>query len=132
MKPNSSLHSAALRLAPCISKNRNARTRITAILSLALGCVALLALSGCAGTGKTGGKGKQALVCPQCKMVAVTFNRPYVGSGSRFSFPGPVTTYQDTCPGCQGAIQTFIKGGKLRHKCSVCKESPFTCPVVHP
>ncbi len=43
-----------------------------------------------------------------------------------------MTTYEDTCPGCQGAIKTFFKEGKLKHKCSVCKESPFTCPVIHP
>ena len=91
--------------------------------------------SGCAGTTETGGKGKQALVCPQCKMVAMTVNRPYFGWSGHGYYNGsniPITTYRDTCPGCQGAITTLFKEGKLKHKCSVCKESPFTCPLPHP
>lgn len=132
MKTNSSLHSAALQPAPCGSRNRNTKNRITAVLALALGCVMLLALGGCASTNKTGGKGKQALVCPQCKMVAMTVYRPYVGNSSRFSSPGTTTVYDDKCPGCQGAIVTLFKEGKLKHKCSICKETPFTCPVFHP
>ena len=103
-------------------------------LSIALAGAGLLALSGCASTNDTGGKGKQALVCPQCKMVAVTVDRPYFPSGGRYSGyrGGPTTFYDDTCPGCQGAITTLFKEGKLKHKCSVCKETPFTCPVFHP
>lgn len=115
MKPNPTLHAAAL--------------------SIALAGAGLLAFSGCASTNETGGKGKQALVCPQCKMVAVTVDRPYSGGANRGaygSYGGKRTVYNDTCPGCQGAIQTFFKEGKLKHKCSVCKESPFTCPVFHP
>ena len=105
---------------------------------LALAGAALLALSGCASTNETGGKGKQALVCPQCKMVAVTVNRPdSAGDGDD---PGPYgfgygrtqTDYNHTCPNCQGAMTTLLKEGKLKHKCSVCKDSPFTCPVFHP
>ncbi len=111
MKPNSRLHAT--------------------ILSIALAGVGLLALSGCAGTKETGGQRKQALVCPQCKMVAVTVNRPYSGTG-RGHYGGTQTVYNDTCPGCQGALTTFFKEGKLKHKCSVCKESPFTCPLSHP
>ena len=106
---------------------------------LALSGAALLALSGCASTNETGGKGKQALVCPQCKMVAVTVNRPYFPAYGRHGFGsgigyygGTQTFYEDKCPGCQGAITTLFKEGKLKHKCSVCKDSPFTCPVFHP
>ena len=101
----------------------------------ALAGTALLAFAGCASTNKTGGKGKQALVCPQCKMVAVTVNRPYFGWHGRGYYAGsniPTTTYRDTCPNCQGAMTTLLKEGKLKHKCSVCKDSPFTCPVFHP
>ena len=103
-------------------------------LPLLLATAGLLALSGCAGTNDTGGKGKQALVCPQCKMVAVTVERPVFRSGGRFGGygSGATTIYEDTCPGCQGAIETFFKEGKLKHKCSVCKETPFICPVFHP
>ena len=94
------------------------------MLSIALAGVGLFALSGCAGTNQTGSKSKQALVCPQCKMVAemVDFHDD--------SGPSPVDSH--TCPNCQGAMTTLLKEGKLKHKCSVCKDSPFTCPVFHP
>ena len=101
-------------------------------LSIAFAGAGLLVLSGCASTNETGGKGKHALVCPQCKMVAVTVNRPYFGGWRHRGYSGPTTFYRDTCPGCQGAIETFFKEGKLKHKCSICKEAPFTCPVFHP
>lgn len=112
MKPNSSLRAV--------------------FLSLALAGAGLLALSGCASTNETGGKGKRALVCPQCKMVAVTRGVPYFGHGRFAGYRGTTEVYMDTCPGCQGAIETLFKEGKLKHKCSVCKASPFTCPVFHP
>ena len=107
-------------------------------LSLLLAIAGLLALSGCASTNETSGKGKHALVCPQCKMVAVTVQAPpYFGYGGRHGFgpaasSRPITTYEDTCPGCQGVLETFFREGKWKHKCSVCKDSPFTCPVFHP
>src|SRR6516165_3252694 len=63
--------------------------------------------------------------CPECKMVPVT--NPYRwGRSSRHQ------VYVDQCPGCQGAIVTLLKEGKLQHKCSICKEKPFNCPVFHP
>ncbi len=94
------------------------------MLSIALAAVGLLALSGCASTNKTAAKSKQALVCPQCKMVAemVDFHDDN----------GPSLVESHTCPNCQGAMTTLLKEGKLKHKCSVCKDSPFTCPVFHP
>ena len=68
---------------------------------------------------------QEALVCPECRMVAVT--NPYRwGRSSRHQ------VYVDRCPGCQGAIVTLFKEGKLQHKCSICKEKPFNCPVFHP
>lgn len=138
MKSNSPLHEAALRPVQCESNKRNAKSRITAITSLA--GAALLALTGCASTNQTGSKGKQALVCPQCKMVQTEV---YLPAGPSFSRAGvsayglageryPRTVSEHQCPGCQGAITTLFKEGKLKHKCSVCKESPFTCPVFHP
>ena len=107
---------------------------LTTPASLAFAVAALLAFCGCASTNESGGKRKQALVCPQCKMVAVTVNRPYYGGGrgTLYGYGGTQTVYNDTCPGCQGAITTLFKEGKLKHKCSVCKDSPFTCPVFHP
>jgi len=108
-------------------------------LAATLAFTALLSLSGCAGTNETAVKGKHALVCPQCKMVAVAkVDSPYVGGGGRGGYgygPGynrTRTVYEDSCPGCRGAITTFFSEGKWKHKCSVCKESPFTCPVFHP
>ena len=50
-----------------------------AALSVLLAGAGILALGGCATTKGIAGKGKQALVCPQCKMVAVTVSRPYLG-----------------------------------------------------
>ena len=110
------------------------------MLSIALAGVGLLALSGCAGTNETGGKGKQALVCPQCKTVQT---QAYLPAGPSFSRAGvsayglageryPITVSRHQCPGCQGAIQTLFNEGKWKHTCSVCKESPFTCAVIHP
>jgi hypothetical protein len=92
--------------------------------SIALAGTALLAFSGCASTSASTGKGKHALVCPQCKMVEIPGDPEYQSQ--------PTTLYRDTCRGCQGALTTFFKEGKWKHKCSVCKDSPFTCPVYHP
>ena len=96
----------------------------------ALAGTALLAFADCASTNETGGKGKHALVCPQCKMVAMTVNRPPSGGAGRYA--GTQTVYHDTCPNCQGAMETLFKEGKFKHKCSICKDSPYTCPVFHP
>lgn len=109
-------------------------------LPLALGCVALLALSGCASTNETGGKSRQALVCPQCKIVQVVKYAPagpsFTQSGvSAYGLAGerfPRTSQEHQCPACQGVLKTFFREGQWKHKCSVCKDSPFTCPVIHP
>ena len=29
-------------------------------------------------------------------------------------------------------MTTFFREGKFQHKCSICKEFLFTCPVIHP
>ena len=94
------------------------------VAALSLVILAAFAFSGCVSTNKTAGKSKRALVCPQCKMVAemVDFHDD--------NGPSPVDSH--TCPNCQGAMTTLFKEGKLKHKCSVCKDSPFTCPVFHP
>lgn len=91
-----------------------------------------LSFGGCATS--DGAKGKEsALVCPQCKMVAVDTMRPDWGFGrnTRLGWV-PAKVYEDQCPGCQGVIETLFKEGKWKHKCSICKDSPYTCPVVHP
>ena len=49
---------------------------------------------------------QEALVCPECRMVAVT--NPYRwGRSSRHQ------VYVDQCPGCQGAVVTLLKGKRL-------------------
>jgi hypothetical protein len=89
----------------------------------------------------------EAIVCPQCKMVAVASYQPryfgFYSPGRRHHYPGwssyhwggypyRQAVYEDECPGCQGAIVTLFREGKLKHKCSVCSEKPFKCPVFHP
>lgn len=112
--------------------------KIKSILTTTLAVTALagiLASGGCASINETGGKGRQALVCPQCKMVAVNRPHSYFSGGGRGTYPGyggPQTVYKHTCPGCQGALETLFKEGKLKHKCSLCKDSPYTCPIFHP
>jgi hypothetical protein len=94
-------------------------------------------------------QGSESIVCPQCKMVAVATFPPYqshawvFASPSANFYPGwssfgwgglsnPQKAYEDKCPGCHGAITTFAREGKLKHKCSICSEKPFKCPVFHP
>ena len=95
---------------------------------------AAVTLSGCVTPQATKDK-QRALVCPQCKMVAVRTIQPSFGNSARAGWAGvprPTTVYEDQCPGCQGAIETFFREGKWKHKCSVCKNTPYTCPVFHP
>lgn len=108
----------------------------------------ILALGGCASTRQTARKDWPVLVCPECRMVAETPPRPYFpgydynDSAVRFGGPGgrgtygdyrrTQTVYKDICPGCQGVIETLFKEGRWKHTCSVCKDTPFTCPIFHP
>gem|GEM_PF-824462 len=126
MKSHSPSNAASLRLSPSGFRSPHGALRV-----IALACTGFLALGGCASINETGGKGRQALVCPQCKMVTVTVDRSYYGTGP-FGYRGPARVYQDTCPSCQGLIETLFKEGRLKHKCSICKGSPFTCPIAHP
>jgi hypothetical protein len=123
---------------------------------VALTLPATLSLSGCATSNDSAaGKRREATICPQCKMVAVTPPQPVgpgIAYGPGFSGFGPdyrwgglgtgfgwttgpfgyATAYEDTCPGCKGVLKTFFTEGKWKHKCSVCEQKPFTCPVSHP
>jgi hypothetical protein len=104
--------------------------RTTALAAFTLGTT--LAVTGCATT-EGANKKEKALVCPQCKMVAVQTVQPAANAQAGWSGRlQPTTVYRDQCPGCQGAIETFFREGKWKHKCSVCKDSPYTCPVFHP
>lgn len=120
-------------------KNRliNVRVLFGWVVQAILAMTVIALVAGCATTNRRSTEG--ALVCPQCKMVAVkTSNQPggyYPGLPSGRWQAGPVsptTTYEHRCPNCQGALSTLIREGKLKHKCSVCQEAPFTCPVFHP
>lgn len=122
-------------------QSTNQMTRLRTIASwvsggtLALAAVAVVA--SCAMPREA--KKHEALVCPQCRMVEV--RNAFVRHHGRYpGFPhrtasGAIyrgTTYEHRCDGCQGVLTTFVREGKLQHNCSICKETPFTCPVVHP
>ena len=102
-------------------------------LMITLAGAAFLVLTACANTNGTADKSGQALVCPECKMVIVTVQRQYYPRGPRFAgYPESVTIHQDKCPACGGATEFLFKDGKLKHRCSICNDSPFTCPIFHP
>lgn len=88
-------------------------------------------------------------------MVAVTVPSPifpssiyggaFTGFGTRYGWDGLTngfvwgtgrgdyaTVYEDKCPGCSGVLKTFLTEGKWKHKCSLCAQRPFTCPVMRP
>ncbi|MEO5718072.1 MAG: hypothetical protein ABIR29_05815 [Chthoniobacterales bacterium] len=88
-------------------------------LPLAVG----LLLHGCA-TPTASSKSNQALVCPQCKMVETDYYEEESGLQS--------TALAHQCPGCQGVLMSLLHKGKWEHKCSICAERAFVCPVVHP
>lgn len=91
---------------------------------IAFGAVLAL-VTGCA----TSQPAKQALVCPQCKVVTV--DRPPMLHSPDDYQPVREQIEEHSCPGCQGAMTTFFKEGKWQHKCSVCAETPFSCPISH-
>ena len=107
------------------------KSHSSALFALASG--SLLALSRCAGIDGRNNK-QRALVCPQCNMVGVAVEQPYYVGGrpSWFGRGSPAVVYRDECPNCQGALETFFREGKWKHKCSVCKDTPYTCPILHP
>ena len=97
---------------------------------LALGVVGLvvaLTLGSCATNSQN------ALVCPECKTVAVPIDEPYyVGDRASWFGRSSAKVYKHECPNCRGAIKTFARNGRWMHKCSACDRSSFTCPVIHP
>ena len=115
-----------------LGKRTNAVCRGVALTAFLLAVAVGFGLSGCASNGTV--DAKQAIVCPKCKMVAVPIDEPYyVGDRpSWFGRGSPAVVYKDLCQNCHGSIETFAREGQWKHKCSACKESPFTCPVVHP
>jgi len=98
--------------------------------SLLAGASALFLLAGCATERPT----EQALVCPQCKEVTIEHFPKAISPDEEISYPHANeywTQIEHVCPGCQGALTTLFKEGKWQHKCSICEQSPFSCPVSH-
>jgi phage FluMu protein Com len=113
----------------------NIKTLVTAASLL----LAVSLFQGCA-TSASFGEAKTAVVCPQCKMVETV---TYLPAGPSFSRAGvsaygvadlgyPTSVHKHTCPGCQGMLTSFAREGKWQHKCSICKQHAFSCPVLHP
>lgn len=110
----------------------NPLRRGVAMIAFLLAVAAGFGFSGCVASGTA--NAKQAIVCPECKMVGVPIDEPYyVGvRPSWFGRGSSAVVYKDLCPNCHGSLETFAREGQWKHKCSICKESPFSCPVVHP
>ncbi len=96
--------------------------------------VTLVSFEGCADSPQIAGKAREAIVCPQCKTVAVPIDEPYyVGDrASWFGRGSAAVVYRHSCPRCRGSMQSFAREGRWAHECSICKASPYTCPVFHP
>ena len=94
-----------------------------------LGTAVALSVIGCATTKPA----REVLVCPQCKIVTVTRTVAVIpdSEGNLPPEDQEVTETQHSCPGCQGAIATLLKEGKFHHKCSICEQEAFTCPISH-
>ncbi len=98
-------------------------------LAFFIGTAVVLVAAGCATTKST----SQALVCPQCKVLSVTNTITVFDESESNLSPHDkeIIETSHSCPGCQGALTTFFKEGKLKHKCSICEQAPFSCPVAH-
>ena len=86
--------------------------------------------SGCA----TSRSAQQARVCPQCKEVTLERLPGIYSPDEAVSYAfwdQERTTTEHSCPGCQGALITLFKEGKLRHRCSICEQASFSCPRSH-
>ncbi|GAA5483953.1 hypothetical protein [Haloferula sargassicola] len=102
----------------------------TLILSTAIVGTIVGSLSSCA---LAPGEQQQASACPGCKTVLEE-----VAGAPDPSYSNPQGTYpsryykRHTCPGCQGALTTLFKEGRLEHYCSNCQSQGTSCPAIHP
>lgn len=96
-------------------------------LSIIVGGAVMTLANGCATAPANG----HALVCPQCKEVTITRTVTVFDESEAHFSPQDkeVTETSHSCPGCQGALVTFFKEGKLRHECSICEQTPFSCSI---
>lgn len=83
---------------------------------------------------------ERAVVCPKCKTVETvawlsagpSFTRPGISAyGVNGLYPSP-SVRKHECPRCQGAFTTLARHGKWEHRCSICREGAFSCPIIHP
>ena len=92
-------------------------------------------LSGCASTFRSENSGmsdgQAATACPQCKSVLVQPSESYYMQWAEEGYTEPAQLEHE-CPGCQGALTTLFKEGKLEHKCSVCESGPYSCELFGP
>lgn len=70
--------------------------------------------------------GSNASVCPDCETVLIE-DRTFADETNQ-----AIYRTSHYCPGCQGALVTLFKDGKLEHRCSICTAKGFSCPTTHP
>jgi len=69
-----------------------------------------------------------AVACAECRSVLLG---PFP-SGGDWRDENPATVTRHECPGCRGVLTSTADEYTLRHECSVCKETPFSCQVAQP
>ena len=89
-------------------------------------------LSGCASSTRPEkssiSEGQAATACPQCKSVWVQSSESYYMEWAEEGYQEPARLEHE-CPGCKGALTSFLQGGKLEHKCSICETGPYSCDL---
>jgi len=92
------------------------------------GALAFIAFTaGCVSTAET--TSSEALVCPQCRSVAVEAATMRIRSHFPYSRRAGAS-HVTACSGCKGVLESFVSEGAWKHKCSICARTPFRCPVL--
>lgn len=71
------------------------------------------------------GSKQAAAMCTACKTTWVQVRTKTGGSKVKTYRPRAVMS----CPGCQSAVESFFKTGKLEHSCSKCGDGLQQCEV---
>lgn len=90
--------------------------------SIIISVILATLLASCA----TSSNSSNATVCPDCETVLLDSKVYDDGTYE------PLVHKSHSCPGCQGALTTLFKEGKLQHRCSICSKQGFSCPISHP
>lgn len=61
--------------------------------------------------------------------IKVYYHSPFFGE--RYATKILLSNRQNKCPGCQGILSRFAREGKWQHRCSICEQRAFQCPVLH-